>query len=490
MTEPQSPRTGKKPVKLHWGRLILAVLIVIAIIQTVRIMNSKPAEYKTLDYASVLTNPELYDGELACLEAVMIDRIKSSDQENTWFVVSEPDHDDHVWIVYGPLPASEASRLEAGVGVILRGVCAGMEGVVMGGYEDYYPAVRFSECTVGVQTGHSSDYLFERKLARVSEEVRTRDLPDEPHQFTLSAGNYDLRHDIPAGNCVIRWVSGYGNVSGDVYDGTIFALIGDPAEHSGAETEIDDVRLSMGILSVCGDLVVSIEYQNVNFKAEPEYIRTDNYTELTAGTYTADDISGLTKYDIVAVSGSGTVSGGELDFYGVNEKMSADPGPGEISVFQGYVPMPNRKLTIAGDLTVRLYSYLSVNRGNLSSDPETTPPEDPAPTEIPAGVVTVEKGEPAETTLEEWFALMEERTRHTPAYPEEDETTLDEWFAKVEAEAAGTARWYTVNTSTKKIHNEWCKEIQKIKPENIDYTDTPGELLADGYTWCEKCHKQ
>ena len=121
--------------------------------------------------------------------------------------------------------------------------------------------------------------------------------------------------------------------------------------------------------------------------------------------------------------------------------------------------------------------------------PETTPPEDPAPTEIPAGVVTVEKEQPAETTLEEWFALMEERTRHTPAYPEEDETTLDEWFAKVEAEAAGTARWYTVNTSTKKIHNEWCKEVQKIKPENIDYTDTPGELLADGYTWCEKCHR-
>lgn len=114
----------------------------------------------------------------------------------------------------------------------------------------------------------------------------------------------------------------------------------------------------------------------------------------------------------------------------------------------------------------------------------------PAPSELPAEVIPLEPDGPSETTLEEWFALMEERTRHTPAYPDEDETTLDEWFAKVEAEAAGTARWYTVNTSTKKIHNDWCKEVQKIKPENIDYTDTPGELLADGYTWCEKCHKQ
>lgn len=122
--------------------------------------------------------------------------------------------------------------------------------------------------------------------------------------------------------------------------------------------------------------------------------------------------------------------------------------------------------------------------------PETTPPEPAAGTEISANVVTVEKGEPAETTLEEWFALVEARTKRTASYPDEDETTLDEWFAKVEAEAAGTARWYTVNTSTKKIHNDWCKEVQKIKPENIDYTDTPGELLADGYTWCEKCHKQ
>lgn len=357
MNEPQAPQKEKAPVKLHWGRLILAVLIVIAIIQAVRIIHGRPAEYKTLDYLAVLTNPDLYSGELARLEAVMIDRIESPDKENTWFLVSEPDHDDHVWIVCGPLPASEASRLEAGVGVMLRGVCAGTVGVTIDGHEDFYPAIRFSDCTVGVQTGHSSNYLFERRLARVKEDVQTRDLPDEPHQFTLSAGNYDLRHDIPAGNCVIRWVSGYGNVSGDVYDGTIFALMGDPAEHPGAETELADVRLSMGTLSVCGDLVVSVEYANVNFAAEPASTRSEDYTELTAGTYTADDIAGFTRYDLEAVSGSGFVSGGSADWYGLRENMSAAPGPGEISIFRGFVLMQDESLTITGDLVLRLYPY-------------------------------------------------------------------------------------------------------------------------------------
>ena len=124
--------------------------------------------------------------------------------------------------------------------------------------------------------------------------------------------------------------------------------------------------------------------------------------------------------------------------------------------------------------------------------PETEPPETEAPEAAPeteAAVTLPLEPEPAETTLDEWFALVDARTHRTTYGDEEAETTLEEWFAKVEAEAADRAQWYTVNTSTKKIHYDWCYEVKLISPENISYTDTPGELLADGYSWCQKCHK-
>lgn len=120
---------------------------------------------------------------------------------------------------------------------------------------------------------------------------------------------------------------------------------------------------------------------------------------------------------------------------------------------------------------------------------EVTAPAETAPnTDAPAEIVPLEPDEPAETTIEEWFELVKSRTRSHIEEQEEDETTLEEWFAEVEAEAADRVQWYTVNTSTKKIHCEWCDEIKKIKAENLDYTNTHGTLMTDGYTWCQKCH--
>ena len=354
----QPPETGKAPQKLHWGRIIIAVAVLIGFFKIRGCLANRDREYKPLDYAAVLANPDLYSGQLARLEAITIKTVNSEDAENTFIVVSEPDHDDHVWIIFGELPESDLSRLEPGVSVILRGMCAGTLDLQSSYGMDSFPAIRFSDCVVGVQTGKHSDFLFERNLSRLEEEVWSRDFPDEPHQYTLSAGNYELRYDIPAGNCAIRWVSGYGNVSGDTYDDTLFALMGDPAEHPGADTELTDLRLSTGVLSVCGDLVVSLEYANVNFEARPHVEPTGEYIELTAGTYTTDDIAGFTRYDLEAVSGSGAVTGGEADWFGVRENMSATPGPGEISKFSGFVLMSeDAELTITGNLVLRFTPY-------------------------------------------------------------------------------------------------------------------------------------
>lgn len=354
----QTPEAENAPKKIRWGWILIAVAVLFGFFKMRGYLADRDREYKPLDYAAVLANPDRYSGRRALLDAVMIEAIEAPDEENVWFFVSEPDRDDHVWVVSGPLPDADASRLKSGVGVILRGICVGTVGVTVRGHEDPYPAIRFDACTVGVQTGHSSNFLFERKLSRVEQDVWSRDLPDEQHQYTLSAGNYELRYDIPAGNCAIRWASGYGNVSGDTYDDTLFALMGDPAEHPGAETELTDLRLSTGVLSVCGDLVVSLEYANVNFEARPHVEPTGEYIELTAGTYTTDDIAGFTRYDLEAVSGSGAVTGGEADWFGVRENMSATPGPGEISKFFGFVLMDkDAELTITGDLVLRLYPY-------------------------------------------------------------------------------------------------------------------------------------
>lgn len=86
--------------------------------------------------------------------------------------------------------------------------------------------------------------------------------------------------------------------------------------------------------------------------------------------------------------------------------------------------------------------------------PETEPaPETVPETEVPAETEPAPEPDPAETTLDEWFALVEERTRPKERDPEE--TTLDEWFEKIDAlsaadpdkEQTGTEEPYSVSSS-------------------------------------------
>ena len=122
--------------------------------------------------------------------------------------------------------------------------------------------------------------------------------------------------------------------------------------------------------------------------------------------------------------------------------------------------------------------------------PETVPENTAPETEAPAEVIPLEPESPAETTLDEWFALVDARTHRSTYGDEEKETTLEEWFAKIEAEAGDRVQWYTVNTSTHVIHDsDNCYNAKQIKPENRSYTDDPYSLIAEGYTWCGTCHK-
>lgn len=157
MTEPQSPRTGKKPVKLHWGRLILAVLIVIAVF-VIRAMLRPPIEYKTLDYDAVMRTPNLFRDEYAALSGEILQIIPTADSEykNIFLAVAERDRADHIWIVYGPADAEDAVKIQPGMDITARGIFMGTSPMTYNGVEADYPTVYSVDFEYGYQIGGES----------------------------------------------------------------------------------------------------------------------------------------------------------------------------------------------------------------------------------------------------------------------------------------------------------------------------------------------
>lgn len=157
MNEPQSPRTGKKPVKLHWGRLILAVLIVIAFF-AIRAMLRPPIEYKNLDYDAVMRTPNLFRDEYAALSGEILQIIPTTDSEykNIFLAVAERDRADHIWIVYGPADAEDAVKIQPGMDITARGIFMGTSPMTYNGVEADYPTVYSVDFEYGYQIGGES----------------------------------------------------------------------------------------------------------------------------------------------------------------------------------------------------------------------------------------------------------------------------------------------------------------------------------------------
>ena len=47
---------------------------------------------------------------------------------------------------------------------------------------------------------------------------------------------------------------------------------------------------------------------------------------------------------------------------------------------------------------------------------------------------------------------------------------------------------YVLNTHTKKIHLPDCPSVTEMKESNRGFCEDPEEMLAQGYTWCKRCH--
>ena len=77
------------------------------------------------------------------------------------------------------------------------------------------------------------------------------------------------------------------------------------------------------------------------------------------------------------------------------------------------------------------------------------------------------------------------RIEETETAEPSPETTAE---AEDQSEEPGEITEYIVNTSSKKIHLPDCSSVQDIKEANRSTTTDPEALIADGYTWCKRCH--
>jgi hypothetical protein len=156
MNEPQIPQTEKSPVKLHWGRLLIAVLLVAGFF-VIRSMLRPPIEYKTLDYDAVMRTPNIFRDEYAVVEGTLWQILPVSptaDTDNIYLQVRERGNEDHIWLVYGPMTADDVLRLEEGMDITARGGFAGVFPITnMIGQEVQRPAVYSLDIEFGCRIG-------------------------------------------------------------------------------------------------------------------------------------------------------------------------------------------------------------------------------------------------------------------------------------------------------------------------------------------------
>ncbi len=157
MNEQQTPQTEKAPVKLHWGRLLIAALVVIAFFEIRACLFSPPAEYKTLDYDAVMRTPNIFKGEDALVEGTLWQILPVSpnaDTENIFLQVRERGNEDHIWLVYGPMTADDVLRLEEDMDITARGGFTGVFPITnMIGKEVLRPAVYSLDIEFGYRIG-------------------------------------------------------------------------------------------------------------------------------------------------------------------------------------------------------------------------------------------------------------------------------------------------------------------------------------------------
>lgn len=180
----------------------------------------------------------------------------------------------------------------------------------------------------------------------------------EAFSITLSSGHYISGVDFPVGSYMVYAVEGYGNFSSNDYGGRgyINQLLGKgsgvPASY---KAEAGEVFFPKGTLISFDGLTVRMEsgaadVKNQQHRAEP----VGKAVTLTAGTYIGDMDFEPGVYDIVVVSGSGSVVSSN-ETAGISNIMSANPGGShQISVYYNVILAEYTTLTVGEGLTIKL----------------------------------------------------------------------------------------------------------------------------------------
>lgn len=165
----QTPETEKAPQKLHWGRLLIAILIVVGFFvvrgifarpSRVSYIDSLSADDKqsmTLDHDLVMRTPNLFSGEPAYLEGTLEQIVPTAPEvtsRDIYLLVAEKDDPDHLWFVFGPFEAENVARLQTGMDIVAYGVCEGAITLTnKAGFDHTYPQIAFIDLQYGYQIG-------------------------------------------------------------------------------------------------------------------------------------------------------------------------------------------------------------------------------------------------------------------------------------------------------------------------------------------------
>lgn len=193
---------------------------------------------------------------------------------------------------------------------------------------------------------------IDKDVMSISKYLNSPGKGSDAFETTLTAGHYTAGIDIPPGTYTITTISGTGQVSSTkVFSGAIDGKGSDNSEN--LKTEIYNVQLPKNVvLTITGSLVAKIVTNTADLKAMPPRRNTAvNPITLTPGQYKSGQDFEAGIYDVIWVSGLGTVSSSNLFDQGIFERMGfADLTAKE---FKNLELKDGSTLTVS-DLTIKL----------------------------------------------------------------------------------------------------------------------------------------
>lgn len=193
---------------------------------------------------------------------------------------------------------------------------------------------------------------IDKDVMSISKYVNSPGKGNDSFEKTLTAGHYTAGIDIPPGTYTITTLSGNGQVSSTkVFSGAIDGKGSDNREN--LKTTIDNVQLPENVvLTLTGSLVTKITTDTADLKAmTPRKNAAVNPINLTPGQYKSGQDFAAGTYDVIWVSGLGTVSSSNLFDQGIFERMGFDDLTAK--EFKNLELKDGSTLTVS-DLTIKL----------------------------------------------------------------------------------------------------------------------------------------